>query len=170
MAERVATSDMSSPRKMWQHWRRNVVRQLKLIIPGASITLYLGTVNKILGILHSGSGSWQSTIALAAISNAATMIALFLYMLFLIYYRDEHPDWRSWRQSGSMSTIIPVLTATIILGWLLHFVALGRWSELGYFRGFVGASALYALIFGVLALVPAPRKEKDKQPISRHRR
>lgn len=113
-------------------------------------------------------------------------------------------QWRSWRQSGSMSTIIPVLypcishqhyslkrdiqvlTATIILGWLLHFVALGRWSELGYFRGFVGgkrswlfsffllkyhlASALYALIFGVLALVPAPRKEKDEQPISRHRR
>jgi hypothetical protein len=36
----------------------------------------------------------HSTIAVAAISNAVTMIALFLYMLFLIYYKDEHPDVR----------------------------------------------------------------------------
>jgi hypothetical protein len=46
-------------RKTRKYWTKNAVRQLKLIIPGASITLYLGTVNKILGILHSGNGSWQ---------------------------------------------------------------------------------------------------------------
>lgn len=37
-----------------------------------------------------------------------------------------------------MLTTQQVLTTTIIAGWLLHVVALGKWSGLGYVQGFIG--------------------------------
>jgi hypothetical protein len=45
-------------------------------------------------VSYSVNDHARSTIALAAISNTVIMVALFAYMLFLIYYKDEHPDVR----------------------------------------------------------------------------
>lgn len=153
-------SHSPSGRTLQPSWSRNAIRQLKLILPGAAITYFLGTVDKFLAILQTGDGSWKSKIALAAFGNGVAMITLFLYVLAFIHLRGENLDWRTWRQSGPLSAIIPILTTTIIAGWLLHFVTLGKWSDLGYTKGFMGASALYTLIFGLLALIPAPRKSK----------
>ena len=44
----------------------------------------------------------------------------------------------SWRESGVLSSVIPVLTASIVMGWSLLSVTLGRWSSLGYFEGIIG--------------------------------
>ncbi|KAG8213006.1 hypothetical protein J3R82DRAFT_11393 [Butyriboletus roseoflavus] len=33
---------------------------------------------------------------------------------------------------------------------------LGKWSSLGYLKGTIGASGLYALVFGLMGLLPAP--------------
>ncbi|KXN89106.1 hypothetical protein AN958_06307 [Leucoagaricus sp. SymC.cos] len=159
-------------------WTRNAFRQLKLIGPGAAITYLLGTVDKFEAVLLGGDGSFGSKVALVAFGNALAMVILFLYILFLMYQRGERLDWRTWRQSGSLSTIIPVgllvtfsypwhkaeskqvLTTTIIIGWLLHVIVLGKWTDLGYIRGLVGASGLYVLVFGLLALIPAPRRQR----------
>jgi len=111
-------------------------------------------------MLRAKDGSWCSKIALAALGNTIAMVALFLYILVLINQRGENPDWRTWRQSGPLSTTIPALTTIIILGWSLHVIALGQWSGLGYAQGFIAASALYALIFGLLALTPSPKQGK----------
>jgi hypothetical protein len=72
-----------------------------------------------------------------------------------------------------------VLTFSIVSGWLGMAATLGHWTSLGYPKAVVGsellvrrrifivfinslfsrlvASALYALTFGMLGLIPAPR-------------
>ncbi|EKM58384.1 uncharacterized protein PHACADRAFT_252661 [Phanerochaete carnosa HHB-10118-sp] len=84
-------------------------------------------------------------------------VVLFMYILFIPLIRGEKPDFRHWRQSGVLSTVIPILTAAIVLGWSLLTFTLGRWSSLGYIKGTIGASGLYMLAFGLMGLIPAPR-------------
>lgn len=76
-----------------------------------------------------------------------------------------------------------VLTASIVIGWLLSVLTLGQWSSLGYVKGVLGGkrhcklcysythlftrvlfrlpaspvSSVYALIFGLLGLIPVPK-------------
>jgi len=76
------------------------------------------------------------------------------------------PQYRSWRASGELSSVIhvrsyarfcyalvlivrQVLTVSMISGWSLLTFVLGRYSDLGYIKGFVGgtspvASCLYS--------------------------
>jgi hypothetical protein len=103
---------------------------------------------------------------------------------WLFHYRASfcmlmNTQYRSWRDSGVLSSVIPILTVAILGGWSLLCFTLGRWSGLGYLRGAVGgelsinqsdyprsqyyvpASGLYALTFGLLGLLPAPKVHRS---------
>jgi len=84
-------------------------------------------------------------------------VVLFLYVLLVPWIRGIEPNYLSWRESGVLSSVIPVLTASIVMGWSLLSVTLARWSSLGYLEGVIGASGLYALVFGLMGLIPAPK-------------
>ena len=87
------------------------------------------------------------------------IVALFLYVLLVPWIRGIEPNvspknpshkrfhrhnspncvqYLSWRESGVLSSVIPVLTASIVMGWSLLSVTLGLWSSLGYFEGIIG--------------------------------
>ncbi|KAF8910618.1 hypothetical protein CPB84DRAFT_1764148 [Gymnopilus junonius] len=128
------------------------MRQLKLVLPGVAITYYLGTFHDFWSILQGTSGgSFARLSGWAASGLALLTIGLFLYMLFLPWITGEEPNVRnisSWRESGMLSSVIPLLTGSSC-GWLLAVGTLGQWSPL--------VSAFYALTFGLLGLIPVPR-------------
>ncbi|TFK40347.1 hypothetical protein BDQ12DRAFT_680790 [Crucibulum laeve] len=155
-------SSSSSPSPKRVPWKENAFRQLKLVVPGALLTYYLGTLHEFWSIVIGLGGSWGRTIALGALGHGITTLALFLYILFLPWLTGVEPNYQAWRESGVLSSVIPVLTASIVIGWLLGVLTLGQWSNLGYIRGIVGVSSVYALTFGLLGLLPIPKTGKRK--------
>ncbi|KAH0833312.1 hypothetical protein J3R83DRAFT_12378, partial [Lanmaoa asiatica] len=149
---------MASPRL--RALSRHTLRQLKFIIPGAAVTFLLNTHRILFGLLsttNASSGDWSSrTVAILASCLGGLVVFLFLYVLLVHWRRGVEPDYHSWRQSGVLSRVIPTLTAAIVAGWSLLSITLGKWSSLGYLKGTIGASGLYALVFGLMGLLPAP--------------
>ncbi|KAG9315328.1 hypothetical protein JVU11DRAFT_4470 [Chiua virens] len=148
---------MASPRL--HALSRHTLRQLKFIIPGAVITFLLNTHRVLFGLLYThnaGPDDWSRTVALLASCLGGIVVLLFLYVLLVHWIRGVEPDYRSWRKSGVLSRVIPTLTAAILAGWSLLSITLGRWSSLGYLKGTIGASGLYALVFGLMGLLPVP--------------
>jgi len=138
---------------------RHTLRQLKFIVPGGIVTFYLDTHHEFWRILIGDAdfSSWARTSAFITLLLGLATVALFMYILLIPLIQDTQPNFRHWRQSGVLSSVIPILTASIVIGWTLFSYTLGRWSELGYLRGIIGASGLYALSFGLMGLIPAPR-------------
>jgi len=145
-----------SPVSTTQH----TIRQLKLVVPGGAITYYLGTFQEFWQIVQGASGSWGRTAALAALGHGLTTVALFVYLLMSPWITGVEPNYRSWKQSDTLSSVIPVLTITIVIGWLLTVLTLGQWSSLGYWKGVIGVCAVYALVFGLLGLLPVPKLKR----------
>ncbi|KAJ3734330.1 hypothetical protein DFJ43DRAFT_1064749 [Lentinula guzmanii] len=137
----------------------HTLRQIKLILPGGAIAYYFGTLQEFWTIIRSDAGLARST-ALAALFSGCTTIALFIFVLLTPWIRGVEPDFREWRESGILSSVIPLLTTSIVLGWLLLVISLAHYSDSGIFRGVVGASAVYALSFGLLGLLPAPKVKR----------
>ncbi|KAG6908337.1 hypothetical protein DXG01_005248 [Tephrocybe rancida] len=115
----------------------HAIRQLKLVLPGGVVTYYLGTLHEFWQITQR-EGSWGQTAAFGALGLGVTTIALFIYVLMTPWIKGVEPNYRSWRESGILSSVIPVLTATIVVGLLLLVLTLGQWSSLGYLRGTLG--------------------------------
>ncbi|KAG2157868.1 uncharacterized protein EDB93DRAFT_1078027 [Suillus bovinus] len=132
---------------------KHTVRQLKFIIPGAAITYAFNTHRVFLDLLTRQDVEGP----VGKVSFGGLVIILFLYVLLVPWIYGLEPDYRSWRDSGILSSVIPILTTAILVGWSLLSFTLGRWSNLGYLEGVVGASGLYALTFGLLGLLPAPK-------------
>ncbi|KAK0469797.1 uncharacterized protein EV420DRAFT_67072 [Desarmillaria tabescens] len=132
------------------------IRQLRLVIPGVLITYFFGTWKEIWEIQQQEQ-TWGRTAALSSLFLGLTTIGLFLYVMLTPWRKGEEPNFRSWRESGLLSTVIPLLTSSIVGGWLLLVVTLGEWSGLGYLKAIVAASGVYMLTFGVLGLIPAPK-------------
>ncbi|KAJ3506640.1 hypothetical protein NLJ89_g6757 [Agrocybe chaxingu] len=144
-------------------WTQHALRQLKLVLPGAVITYYLGTPNDFWSVLQGSGGFWAQTTAFAASCLGLTTIGLFLYVLIMPWLTGEEPNYQTWRDSGVLSSVIPLLTSSIVVGWLLAVGTLGHWSRSGYVKGTIGVSAFYALTFGLLGLVPVPKaRQKTK--------
>ncbi|KAF9468097.1 hypothetical protein BDZ94DRAFT_1247174 [Collybia nuda] len=139
---------------------QHTLRQLKLVVPGGAITYYLKTLHEFWRIAQGEGGSWGRTIAFVALGHGLTTIALFIYVLLTPWIKGVEPNYRSWRESGILSSVIPVMTATIVIGWLLLVLTLGHWSSLGYVKGVIGVCAVYALTFGLLGLVPVPKVKR----------
>ncbi|KAJ7931500.1 hypothetical protein B0H13DRAFT_1594129, partial [Mycena leptocephala] len=92
-------------------------------------------------------------------------VALFIYILLTPWIHNVTPDFRSWRESGVLSSVIPMLTFSIVTGWLSMTVTLGQWTSLGYPKAsWAVTSAIYALTFGLLGLIPAPRIRAPRRP------
>jgi len=138
---------------------RHTLRQLKFVIPGGAITYNLGTHEVFWGLLNDigWEGTWGRTAAVTSLALGLVIVVLFLYVLLVPWIRGIEPNYLSWRESGVLSSVIPVLTASIVMGWSLLSVTLARWSNLGYLEGVIGASGLYALMFGLMGLIPAPK-------------
>ncbi|THV07414.1 hypothetical protein K435DRAFT_643451 [Dendrothele bispora CBS 962.96] len=139
---------------------QHTLRQLKLIVPGGGLVWYLDALNEFWMALHSET-DWGRTLALASLFTGCTTISLFIYVLLTPWIRGVEPDYRSWRESGILSSVIPMLTTSIVVGWLLLVVSLGQYTSLGYLKSVVGASAIYALTFGLLGLIPAPKVRRS---------
>ncbi|KAK7690717.1 hypothetical protein QCA50_005816 [Cerrena zonata] len=139
---------------------RHTLRQLKFILPGGLVTFYLGSHNEFLRVYHEEQGL-AGTLVLLSLALSAVTLGLFLYILAFPLIRGEQPNYRHWRQSGVLSTVIPLLTTSILLGWSILAYVLGRWSNLGYIWGVIGASGLYSLSFGLLGLIPAPKVRRS---------
>ncbi|KAI3614924.1 hypothetical protein WG66_017011 [Moniliophthora roreri] len=140
---------------------QHTIRQLKLIIPGGAVVYYFGTLIEFWGILRGDGEDWGRTAAFGALTLGCTTIALFIYVLLTPWIRGVEPDYRSWRQSGILSSVIPVLTTSIISGWLLLLLTLWQYSSSGFLPSLLGACAVYALTFGLLGLLPAPKVRRD---------
>ncbi|KAL4062128.1 hypothetical protein J3A83DRAFT_4113099 [Scleroderma citrinum] len=141
---------------------RHTFRQLKFIIPGALITYIFDTHRVFLGLLNSPEpNDWARTSAVLSLALGSIVVGLFLYVLLIPWIRGIDPNYRSWRQSHSLSSVIPILTVAILGGWSLLSFTLGTWSSLGYLEGTIGASGLYALTFGLIGLLPAPKVHRS---------
>ncbi|PPQ66559.1 hypothetical protein CVT24_007124 [Panaeolus cyanescens] len=150
-------SSPQSIRRKHVPWTTHTIRQLKLVLPGWAITYYLGTLHNFWYILQGNGGSWAQTAALASSGLGITTVALFIYVLLIPWLTGEEPNYQTWRDSGILSSVIPVLTGSIVFGWLLSVSTMGQFSNLGYIKGTIGVSAFYALTFGILGLIPVPR-------------
>lgn len=141
---------------------RHTLRQLKFIIPGAFITYIFDTHRVFLGLLNSPEpNDWARTSAVLSLVFGSVVVGLFLYVLLVPWIRGIEPNYHSWRQSRILSSVIPILTAAILVGWSLLSFTLGTWSSLGYMEGTIGASGLYALAFGLIGLLPAPKVHRS---------
>jgi len=143
---------------------RHTIRQLEYILPGAAATYYYGTISEFLRILsthpignvaHGGSLARES--ALLSLTLALLTVSLFVYILLLPLIRGEQPNYRSWRESGPLSKVIPILTASIVFGWSLSVFTLGHWTPFGYIGSIIATTGLYALAFGILGLLQIPK-------------
>ncbi|KAI0775058.1 hypothetical protein BD413DRAFT_292492 [Trametes elegans] len=145
------------------HFSRHTLKQLKFVLPGGLLTYYFDSHNVFLRILRGESGvqGWSRFAARLFVLSAAVTVSLFLYVLALPLIQGAQPNYRHWRQSGVLSTVIPIMTASIVVGWSLLVYTFGHWSSLGYVEGVIAASGLYALAFGLLGLIPAPKVQRQ---------
>ncbi|KAI0033552.1 hypothetical protein K488DRAFT_47527 [Vararia minispora EC-137] len=132
------------------------VRQLRFVVPGGLATYWIGTTEKIAEVWEHESGLARPLFLTSAGAGILT-VTLFLYVLLFPVIKGVPPNYRSWRKSGELSSVIPILTASIIIGWTFLAYTLGRYTTLGYVKGTMGSLGLYALAFGIMGLLPAPR-------------
>ncbi|EIM90918.1 uncharacterized protein STEHIDRAFT_118130 [Stereum hirsutum FP-91666 SS1] len=140
---------------------RHALRQLQFVIPGGAITFYLETLAVLQRVWDGASGSWARPLVLTSLLSGLLTISLFLYILLIPVLKGIPPNYRSWRESGELSSVIPILTASMIIGWSFLSYTLGRYSPLGYIEGIIGSSGLYALAVGLMGLLPAPRIKRS---------
>ncbi|KAI0303820.1 hypothetical protein B0F90DRAFT_1626299, partial [Multifurca ochricompacta] len=134
----------------------HLARQLRFVLPGAAITYWLHTFSALVRIWADAAPLARSLVGVSALSGSLTVV-LFLYILLIPVIKGTQPNYRSWRKSGELSSVIPVLTTSIISGWAALCGVLGLYSGLGYVLGIVGGTGLYALAFGIMGLLPVPR-------------
>ncbi|KAH9972792.1 hypothetical protein BGW80DRAFT_1312583 [Lactifluus volemus] len=134
----------------------HLTRQLRFVIPGAAITYWLHTPSIFARIWADAAPLARLLVGVSTLSGLLT-VSLFLYILLIPMIKGIPPNYRSWRESGELSSVIPILTGSIITGWASLCGVLGRYSSLGYILGIIAGSGLYALAFGIMGLLPAPR-------------
>ncbi|PCH42147.1 hypothetical protein WOLCODRAFT_132222 [Wolfiporia cocos MD-104 SS10] len=144
---------------MLESLSRHTLRQLKFILPGGLITYYLNSHIVFWNIVNGdvSVASWGRLVALTSLGSAMLTIALFMYILSHFRTEGQPPDYRRWRESGVLSSVIPILTASIVVGWSLLSYTLSYWSDLGFIEGVIAASGLYALAFGIMGLISGPK-------------
>ncbi|KAI5122302.1 hypothetical protein M0805_002378 [Coniferiporia weirii] len=150
-----AGSSLSSQHLIFARLSRHTLKQLKFVLPGGLVTYLLGTVARFWQLVEKGSG-WARLYARTSLVCGLLTVVLFLYILLVPWLRGAKPNYSQWRQSGELSFVVPVLTALMVFGWPLLSYTLSHWTDLGFLRGIMASSGLYALIFGLLGLVPAP--------------
>lgn len=139
---------------------KHTLKQLKFVLPGGVVTYLLGTIAK-LGQLLEDESRWARIYAQSSVGCGVITVGLFLYILLVPWLRGVRPNYSQWRQSGELSTVVPILTALMALGWPLLSYTLSHWTDLGFLKGVMASSALYALGFGLLGLVSVPMLKRQ---------
>lgn len=136
-------------------------KQLKFIVSGGLGTYYCHTVSNLLAVVFADrdavSAPAKLTAKLALLLGTLTL-ALFLYLILVPWIRNVQLDYQQWRASPELRTTITTLTVSIVSGWTLLVYALTAGTPLGLFKAFLGATSLYLLCFGLLGLIPVPRR------------
>ncbi|KAH8118053.1 hypothetical protein DFH11DRAFT_1699364 [Phellopilus nigrolimitatus] len=147
--------NLSSGHVAFVRLSRHTLKQLKFVLPGGLVTYLLGTVARFWQLVEEENG-WARLYARTSLACGLLTIGLFLYILLVPWLKGTQPNYSQWRQSGELSFVVPVLTALMVLGWPLLSFTLSHWTDLGLLKGVVASSGMYALIFGLIGLVPAP--------------
>ncbi|KAL7424194.1 hypothetical protein Q5752_001780 [Cryptotrichosporon argae] len=160
-----------------------LVKHGKYVVPGALGVWATGVADVARDVLD-GEGGWIRKTLLAAIGFYVATVLIFLYLVvFLPWLRGYMPNYPRWQQSARLRVLVPVLTATILLGWTSLVVALSQAGKatpalalrdalraigdasleavrgargLGLLKSMAGATAFYSLTFGALGLIPTP--------------
>ncbi|TDL25874.1 hypothetical protein BD410DRAFT_784910 [Rickenella mellea] len=139
---------------------KHTFKQLKFVIPGGVVTFLLDSHSKFWYLVHDADG-WARISAQTSLSVGLLTIALFLYILLIPWIKGSQPNYHQWRQSGELSVVVPLLTALMSFGWPLLTFTFSKWTDLGVLQGVMASSAIYALVFGLLGLVPAPMVKRQ---------
>ncbi|EJD06585.1 uncharacterized protein FOMMEDRAFT_17095 [Fomitiporia mediterranea MF3/22] len=164
MSSSTPSSSSSSPQritssKAFLNLSRHTLKQLKFVLPGGAVTYLLGTLARFWQLVEEETG-WARVYARTTLVCGLLTVGLFLYILLVPWLKGAQPNYSQWRQSGELSFVVPTLTALMALGWPLLSYTLSHWTDLGFLKGVVASSGLYALVFGLLGLVPAPKMRR----------
>ncbi|KZV90551.1 hypothetical protein EXIGLDRAFT_837717 [Exidia glandulosa HHB12029] len=136
-------------------------KQLKFIVSGGLGSYFFHVVSNLFAIVFAERDavphSAKLTATLAVLLGTLT-ISLFGYLIGIPWIRNVQLDYQQWRASPELRTTISTLTVSIVVGWTLLVYALTTGSTLGFFGSFLGATSLYLLCFGLLGLIPVPRR------------
>ncbi|WWC89793.1 uncharacterized protein L201_004719 [Kwoniella dendrophila CBS 6074] len=155
----------------------------KYVVLGTLGCWYADLINAIPNVLDQESG-WIRKVMIAGLSAHCATIVIFLYLvLFVPWFRGYIPDYPKWQTSARLQVIVPLLTATILLGWTSIVISLSQAGKssilhsaidavkavgnanleqmqggngLGVFKSMVGATSLFVLTLGILGFIPAP--------------
>ncbi|GHJ88239.1 hypothetical protein NliqN6_4641 [Naganishia liquefaciens] len=114
-------------------------------------------LDDILGTREAAQRTRGYKMLVAALALQTVTVVLFLYLIvFLPWIRGIIPNYPSWQRSQRLRIIMPLLTSTILTGFIALVLALIRGTPLGAFRSILAATSVYLLTFGTLGLVPSP--------------
>lgn len=110
------TASSSKSRVRHVPWTEHTLRQLKLVIPGAAITYYLGTLDDFWKILQGFGGSWAQSVFFLLFSTTT----LFSYISFSSFCHSFFiiPSLHS-RLAGLGASGLGFITVTLFLYVLL---------------------------------------------------
>jgi len=151
---RLSSSSASKASRSCAHLSSHTLKQLKFVLPGGVVTYVLGTLARFWRLVESNG--WARMSAWTSLTCGLATIGLFLYLLLVPWIRGVQPNYSQWRQSGELTVVVPTLTALMVFGWPLLSFTLSYFTDLGFLKGVTASSGLYALVFGLLGLVPSP--------------
>ncbi|KIO34721.1 hypothetical protein M407DRAFT_240538 [Tulasnella calospora MUT 4182] len=133
------------------------LNQAKYVVTGGALVYYLSIGEEFTDILHTSG--LPSIIALASLAATLVTISIFFYLLvYLPRFKGINPDYHNWRLSRDLSSVVPILTGTIVSGWSLLAISLATWSRLNVLQSLAGALGSYALMFGLMGMIPTPAR------------
>jgi len=153
------TSSSGKTSRSCAHLSRHTLKQLKFVLPGGLVTYALGTLARFWKLVESNG--WAKMSAWTSLMCGLATVGLFLYLLLVPWIRGVRPNYSQWRQSGELAVVVPALTALMVFGWPLLSFTLSQFTDLGILKGVTASSGLYALVFGLLGLVPAPMLKRQ---------
>lgn len=101
----------------------NLRKQLKYLIIGGVLTSYFQVYSHLADALSLGVSSSSAKLALLSVVLLVATVVLFGYVI-LLPARGQTVNYIEWRSDSRLSTSIPLLTASIILGWITLLVTL----------------------------------------------
>ncbi|WRT67381.1 uncharacterized protein IL334_004352 [Kwoniella shivajii] len=160
-----------------------IIKHGKYVLIGGLGCWWVDLPNAVQRVLAS-EGNWVRRMMFAGLGGHGATVLIFLYLvLFLPWFRGYVPNYPQWQASPRLSLIVPLLTATILLGWTCLVVSLSQAGKrsmlesavdavkgvgnaslgqmkgedgLGVFKSMVGATSLYIFSLGILGFIPAP--------------
>ncbi|KAG8983989.1 hypothetical protein FRB94_009707 [Tulasnella sp. JGI-2019a] len=135
----------------------HALKQLKYIIGGGILAYYLDIKHELAFLLHTPG--WPSMAAQACIGLISATVLIFLYLLVVLpRFKGVQPDYQNWRTSSDLSLLVPLLTTSITSGWVLLLISLANWTRLNVLESIAGSIGSYALMFGLVGLIPVPNR------------